>query len=62
LAAATLFRSGLCTYADGRVTVDANPDSPDAGRTTFTPGAGHHRVATDVDVGAFFEEYFGVFE
>jgi purine nucleosidase len=61
LAAATLFRPGLCTYADGRVTVDARPDSPDAGRTTFTPGPGHHRVATGVDVAGFFEEYFSVF-
>jgi hypothetical protein len=43
------------------VTVDAAPGSPDAGRTTFTPGEGRHRVATDVNVAAFFEEYFGVF-
>jgi purine nucleosidase len=62
LAAATVFRPELCTYADGRVTVDAGPDSPHAGRTTFTPGEGPHRVATGVDVAAFFEEFFGVFK
>ena len=62
LAAAVIFRPELCTFREGLVTVDADPESPHPGRTRFEPrDGGAHRVATDVDRDAFFREFFGAF-
>jgi len=55
LATVCVFEPDVCTFTDGRVHVEPN------GQTTFTAGEGPHRIATDVDVDAFFERYFAVF-
>lgn len=54
LAAALVFEPHLCSTPPGTVQVD------DRGGTRFTPGDGPHRVATTVDVDAFFAHYFAV--
>jgi purine nucleosidase len=54
LAAALLFEPDLCSTRSGTVQVD------DQGGTRLIPGAGPHRVATAVDVDAFFAHYFAV--
>jgi hypothetical protein len=54
LAAAIIFRPDLCTWSSGKVHVDPE------GRTTFTQGEGTDRVAIDVNVEAFFEDFFSV--
>jgi len=57
LAAALIFRPDLCQMKRGVVSVDA------AGHTSFVPGpAGPDEVAAEVDVEAFFAEYFSVLE
>ncbi|AIE86802.1 Inosine/uridine-preferring nucleoside hydrolase [Fimbriimonas ginsengisoli Gsoil 348] len=58
LAAAVIFHPELCRYSDGLVVARMTEDGL---RTEFTPGMGGHRIATEVDVAPFFEEYFGVF-
>lgn len=57
LAAASLFNPGLCTFEQGRVTVN-----PEKGQTKFAAGEGDDLVATKVDSERFFEEYFGVLD
>src|SRR5215207_146605 len=59
LAAATIFEKDLCTYQQGSVTVD-QADTP--GKTIWQPGQpdGPHQVATTVDVGRYFQHFFGV--
>ncbi len=55
LAAAVAFRPGLCRYEAGRVS--AAPD----GSTSFAASeGGPDRVASEVDVEAFFDEFFAV--
>lgn len=59
LAAATIFENDLCTYEQGKVTVD-NGDQP--GRTIWQPD-GHdapHQVAMTVDVDRYFQHFFSV--
>jgi len=61
LAAACVFRPGICRYRSGRVELPLETDAP--GRTHFTEAQdGPHRVACEVDPEAFFEEYFSVVE
>lgn len=55
LAVATIFRPDLCRFKSGKVHVDAR-----SGATYFTEGVGNDRVASDVDVDGFFDEYFSV--
>jgi purine nucleosidase len=55
LAAASVFNPGLITFEQGRVSVNH-----EKGQTTFTAGEGNDLVATKVDPGHFFEEYFKV--
>jgi inosine-uridine nucleoside N-ribohydrolase len=64
LAAATIFRPDLCTYADGKITVPLDADEEKCGRTVFAENTGGnpHRVAKEVKVDEFFREYFGVFQ
>jgi purine nucleosidase len=64
LAAATLFKPGLCQYESGFVDVEIDSKECVTGETTFTPEPADkalHHVASAVDVGAFFTEYFSVF-
>jgi purine nucleosidase len=62
LAAAVVFRPGLCSFSAGRVAIDRLPGEPHAGHTRFKPSPwGPHRVATAVDRAAFFEEFFTAF-
>jgi len=56
LAAASIFVPGLCTFEQGKVTVN-----PEKGQTKFVGGEGSDLVAMKVDSAHFFEEYFGVF-
>jgi purine nucleosidase len=62
LAAAVVFHPRLCRHAGGRVHVALDAAGQPPGRTTFSPataGPGPtHRIATDVDVAAFFAEFF----
>jgi inosine-uridine nucleoside N-ribohydrolase len=59
LAAATIFEPELCTYQEGKVTVD-NTDKP--GKTIWQPGQADapHQVAMTVDVKRYFEHFFHV--
>jgi purine nucleosidase len=59
LAAATIFEPDLCTYEQGKVTLDTT-DQP--GKTIWQPGAedAPHQVATTVDVDRYFEHFFKI--
>ncbi len=60
LAASLIFEPDICKYEQGLVVVNLS-DGEALGETTFLPkGDGRHTVATDVDVGRFFEHYFSV--
>lgn len=65
LAAACVFEPGLCEYVEGRVHVDAR-QGPLEGLTMFEPRDANspsrpgHRVASSVNVDAFYEHYFRV--
>ncbi|MCS7254592.1 MAG: nucleoside hydrolase [Armatimonadota bacterium] len=60
LAASLIFEPEICKYESGRITVNLK-DGDALGETTFHPnGGGGHKIATDVDVGRFFEHYFTV--
>lgn len=61
LAAALIFNHSLCRLAHGLVHVPLPDEDGKGGITCFTPDDGPHRVAVDVNVKAFFEEYFSVF-
>lgn len=61
LAAAMIFNHGLCRLAQGLVHVPLPDEDGKGGVTHFTPDDGPHRVALDVNVQSFFEEYFSVF-
>ena len=55
LAAMAVFAPGMCDYARGRVSVDTDPSSADAGRTVFVPAEGCEasaRVALRLDAPA----------
>lgn len=56
LAAATIFKSELCTYHVGGVVSD-----PNSAITSFTPGDGADEVAELVDREEFFNEFFSAF-
>jgi len=57
LSATLVFHPELCKMARGTVSVDID------GHTSFAAGGdGLDEVAADVDVQAFFQEYFGVFD
>jgi purine nucleosidase len=56
LAAALIFRPELCRFAGGQVRGSLAHGA--AGATSFVPGEGPDRVATEVDAEAFFKEYF----
>jgi inosine-uridine nucleoside N-ribohydrolase len=59
LAAACIFQPDICSYVEGRVTVQA--DGEQAGKTTFAEiEGGPHTVAKTVDTDAFFEHFFSV--
>lgn len=60
LAAAAIFRSGVCTMRPGRVRVGLDSDPGRSGETRFEAGEGPDRVADAVDAEAFFSEYFAV--
>lgn len=63
LAAALLFQPGLCKLTAGRVRIETV--SPHlAGVSSFDPDAVQkpHRIAVDVDPGAFFAHFFSVFK
>jgi len=63
LAAATIFEPKLCDYQEGIVNIDVSPDPSRGVKPTFTQVAGGpHRVATTVDVGAFFAHLFSTLE
>jgi purine nucleosidase len=58
LAAALIFRPGICTYQRGTIEVELASNS-DIGRTYWTPSeSGSHRIAVSVDSAAFFAHYF----
>jgi purine nucleosidase len=60
LAGACIFDSDLCTYRQGRVTVEL-ARGEHFGDTVFAEdAAGPHTVAQKVDAERFFERYFGV--
>lgn len=59
LAAATVFRPDLCTWADGLVQVSIDSEEKKCGNTLLQPAAGPHQVAQQVNSQAFFREYFG---
>ncbi len=61
LAAAMIFNHRLCRLSHGLVQVPLPDQDGRGGMTHFTPDDGPHRVAIDVNVKAFFEEYFSVF-
>ena len=63
LAAAILFHPELCTYEQGEVNIVIDPTAEKTGGTRLTAvqGKAPHRVAKDVNVDAFFNEYFSVF-
>ena len=62
LAAVLPFAPELCRLDDGEVTIELSADGP-CGATSFAASdGGRHRVAVDVDVDAFFAEFFGVFD
>lgn len=63
LAAVSIFKADLLTYQDGSVHVELE-SSQLFGMTNWDPGAQEkpHRIATDVNPDAFFEEYFGTLE
>ncbi len=60
LAGAVVFKPALCQYTEGRVEVELTSNQL-AGATLFDGNrpTKPHRVATAVNVPAFFEEYFG---
>lgn len=61
LAATTVFNDSLCRFEQGAVSVERK-DGADRGLTRWSPDeASSHEIAVDVDVDAFFREYFGVF-
>jgi purine nucleosidase len=63
LAAALLFKPEICQYTPGTVSVEVSADPKLGGRTTLLASPdGPHRVATEVDGEAFFNEYFSVFK
>lgn len=63
LAASVIFRPQLCGFVDGEVAVRMVGDPSRWGETVFTEANGAaHRVAKEVDVGAFFDEFFSVFD
>jgi inosine-uridine nucleoside N-ribohydrolase len=59
LAAATIFKSDICAYQQGTVTIET---SDGQARTIWEPGgiADPHQVAMMVDVEGYFEHFFGV--
>ncbi len=64
LAAVGIFDPGVCEYEKGTVSLEPSASDQAASRTYFTTGVdggGPHTVARRVDVGRFFEGYFGVF-
>ncbi len=63
LAAVSLFDEQVCGFSSGLVEVEW-ADRNRAGHTTWQPGhpASQHEVATRVDVGRFFQQFFNVFE
>lgn len=66
LAAAVVFRPSLCDYVEGHVRVSLDAADPPPGRTAIgpassAPGPGR-RIATDVDVPAFFAEFFSTLD
>jgi purine nucleosidase len=63
LAAAILFHPELCTYEDGEVNLVIDPAAEKTGETRLTPvqGKAPHRVAREVKVDEFFNEFFSVF-
>jgi inosine-uridine nucleoside N-ribohydrolase len=60
LTAAAIFDPGLCTYRQGKVTIDLDRHP---GRTVFHPGGpgSPHQVAASVDRERYFVHFFGVF-
>jgi len=61
LAAVNVFAPEICALESGNVTVELK-EGAEKGRTLWQPDvAGRHAVATTVDAGRFFEEYFRVF-
>jgi len=60
LAAALIFKPGICTYESGTVTSPLSGQADADGETILTHGAGSDRVAKTVDSDAFFEEFFSV--
>jgi purine nucleosidase len=63
LAAAILFHPELCTYQDGKINIVVDPTAEKTGETKLIAAQGKapHRVGKEVNVAAFFEEYFSVF-
>lgn len=60
LAASLIFEPDICKYERGLISVNLN-DGDALGETSFRPdAAGRHTIATDVDVGRFFEHYLSV--
>lgn len=61
LAAAVIFDEGVCDFETGRVTIDLD-DRNALGKTHWSPddADGHHEVATSVNIGRFFNHYFGI--
>jgi purine nucleosidase len=60
LAAVSVFEPGICEFERGTVGLELT-DAPELGATTWTADAsGPHEVASVLDVGRFFEHYFGV--
>ncbi len=60
LAAATLFMPDLCTFEQGKVSVDLQTGET-LGKTSWRPGAGWHQVAVSVNSALFFEHFFRFF-
>jgi inosine-uridine nucleoside N-ribohydrolase len=60
LAATTIFNDAICGYERGDIAVELN-DPDDFAVTKWQSNArGGHEIATTVDTGRFFDEYFGV--
>jgi inosine-uridine nucleoside N-ribohydrolase len=61
LAATTIFNDAICGYDRGDIAVELH-DPDDFAVTKWQANAhGGHEIATTVDAGRFFDEYFGVF-